>query len=111
VLKPNGVFVMTTPNGDSVKNTNPDHKRHYRRPELEALLRREFESVDVQYAIPSGRFYALALESWSLRRPLRTFLAYAGSLLHSIQDRYARPNSTGQGMQHLIAVARTSKQS
>jgi SAM-dependent methyltransferase len=38
VLKPKGIFLMTTPNGDSVKNNNPDHKRHYTREHLNSLL-------------------------------------------------------------------------
>jgi SAM-dependent methyltransferase len=77
VLKPGGLFLMTTPNGDFVRNANPDHKRHYRRKELEAVLRREFDSVEVRYASPSTKFYRMALRSWSLAKPLQTFLSYA----------------------------------
>ena len=38
VLRVGGMFLTTTPNGDYVINTNPDHKRHYTRSQLEDLL-------------------------------------------------------------------------
>jgi SAM-dependent methyltransferase len=105
VLKPNGVFVMTTPNGDFVKNTNPDHKRHYRRSELEALLRSEFDKVEVRYAVPAGTFYDMALQSWSVSRPWKTSLALFGALVNSFEDRCLRRTADGKGMQELIAIA------
>jgi SAM-dependent methyltransferase len=106
VLRSNGVFIMTTPNGDYVRNSNPDHKRHYRRCELETLLRREFTSVDVRWAIPGTRFYWMALRSWSWRRPIATAKAFFGGIVNLMEDRYAQPSEDGQGMQELIAVAR-----
>jgi SAM-dependent methyltransferase len=109
VLKPEGVFLMTTPNGDFVRNINPDHKRHYRRNELAALLRREFDSVEVRYASPGTKSYNLALRSWSPSRPLRTILTYAGGVINSLEDRFAPQTSDGVGMQELIAVARKSR--
>jgi hypothetical protein len=42
--------------------TNPDHKRHYRRVQLEALLKQYFDGVYVRYACPDG-----ALRRWSQR--------------------------------------------
>ena len=104
-MKPNGVFLMTTPNGDFVRNTNPDHKRHYRRHELQALLLREFDSVDVKYAIPDTNSYRRALRSWSLKRPVSTVLAFLGSIVNSIEDRRSQCPPDGTGMQQLIAVA------
>ena len=56
VLKPGGVFIMTTPNGDWVENKNPDHKRHYKRNQLDTLLNKYFEDVSVEYAIVGGKF-------------------------------------------------------
>lgn len=44
-LKLGGTFFMTTPNGDFVENTNPDHVRHYTRSELESRLKSVFSEV------------------------------------------------------------------
>jgi 2-polyprenyl-3-methyl-5-hydroxy-6-metoxy-1,4-benzoquinol methylase len=106
VLKPNGCFLMSTPNGDFVKNTNPDHQRHYTRAQLGALLERHFTNVEVTYAIRGGRWRRLGLNSWSPRRPLRTTLSIIGNLINSWQS--ARPALRGQphGTHHLIALAR-----
>lgn len=108
VLKSNGTFLMTTPNGDFIRNTNSDHKRHYRRKELEQLLKREFHQVEVRYAVPGTKCYKAALRSWSLKQPLRTFITYMAGLINSLEDRFARPTPDGVGMQQLIAVARKS---
>lgn len=51
VLKPGGLFLMTTPNGDFCKNINRDHVRHYQRPQLQSLLSSYFTDVEVEYAI------------------------------------------------------------
>jgi SAM-dependent methyltransferase len=108
VLKPKGMFIMTTPNGDFVRNINPDHKRHYRRKDLEKLLQREFECVDVRYASPGTKFYNMALRSWSVARPFQTVLTYIGGVINSVEDRFASQTADGVGMQELIAVARRS---
>jgi len=38
LLKPNGVFYLTTPNGITIENRNPDHMRHYTKDSLGDLL-------------------------------------------------------------------------
>jgi SAM-dependent methyltransferase len=106
VLKPGGVFLMTTPNGDFVKNTNPDHIRHYTRDQLVALLSTEFTSVDVIYAIRGGYFRKLGLRSWSARHPLRTALSMAGNLVNAVQSSSKKLDRQSQGTRHLIALAR-----
>lgn len=109
VLKPGGLFLMTTPNGDSVKNTNPDHKRHYRREQLTALLSRYFKEVDVEYAIRGGRFRSFGLRSWTPRRPLQTGLSMVGNVVNSLQSASDRLKNRSQGTRHLIAMARKQK--
>jgi SAM-dependent methyltransferase len=109
VLRPGGLFLMTTPNGDSVKNTNPDHKRHYRREQLTALLSRYFKEVDVEYAIRGGRFRSFGLRSWTPRRPLQTGLSMVGNVVNSLQSASDRLKNRSQGTRHLIATARKQK--
>jgi SAM-dependent methyltransferase len=108
VLKPGAVFLMTTPNGQYVNNTNPYHKRHYSREQLNALLSRTFGSVEVEYAVKSGIFYNLALRSWSLKRPVTTAMAMVGSLINSIQSAARGVRDQPMGAQELFVVARKS---
>lgn len=109
VLAPGGVFVMTTPNGDHVRNTNPDHKRHYRRSELQALLQRAFADVRVEYTIRESRFRTWGLASWSARRPLRTVRSMLGNVVSAVES--SRPDvcDSARGTCHLIAIARKTR--
>ena len=109
VLKPGGIFLMTTPNGDSVKNTNPDHKRHYTRGQLASLLETHFSSVEVEYAIRGGTFRTLGLRSWSLKRPVRTALSMIGNVINTIQSARESLKHQPHGTRHLIATARKGK--
>jgi SAM-dependent methyltransferase len=105
VLKPGGAFLMTTPNGDWVRNTNPDHRRHYRRAELQQLLATCFDEVQVDYAIPGGPLRRLGLRPWSKAHPLRTaisMLSNVGNRLHSALPGMRRQAT---GTRHLIATA------
>jgi SAM-dependent methyltransferase len=105
VLKPGGTFIMTTPNGDFVRNTNPDHKRHYTRSHLRRRLGTCFAQIDVGYAIRAGAWRDLGLKSWSGRHPLRTALSMVGNVVNTWQSaRVGRGESVGT--RHLIAVAR-----
>jgi SAM-dependent methyltransferase len=105
VLKSGGRFLMTTPNGDWVENKNPDHKRHYRKAQLERLLAGHFDSVSVDYAIAGGRFRTIGLRSWSLKRPVTTFGSMVGNVVNWHQS--ARPELKLQARHthHLIACA------
>jgi SAM-dependent methyltransferase len=106
VLRPGGVFLMTTPNGDAVKNTNPDHKRHYTRGQLLSLLSSRFEEVDVHYAVKGGLFRRKGLRSWSLKHPLRTLLSMMSNAINSLQSSPDRMKYAEKSTHHLIAIAR-----
>jgi SAM-dependent methyltransferase len=106
VLKPGGAFLMTTPNGDFVPNNNPDHKRHYTRDGLQALLATEFPQVEVEYAVRDGRFYRYGLRSWSLKQPAQTAGAMLANFINFIESSPAAVKTQARGTQHLIALAR-----
>jgi SAM-dependent methyltransferase len=106
VLKPGGVFLMTTPNGDYCRNTNPDHKRHYTREQLKRLLATHFDQVEVDYAIRGGKAHGLGLKSWSVRKPTQTLLSMAGNVINSIQSAPAWVKDQPIGAFHLIGLAR-----
>jgi len=106
VLKPGGVFLLTTPNGDYCRKTNPDHKRHYTGEQLRGLLAGYFENVEVDYAIRGGVWRRLGLKSWSLNKPTRTLLSMVGNLINLIQSAPASVKGQAMGTHHLIGVAR-----
>ena len=106
VLRAGGLFVMTTPNGDFVANTNPDHKRHYRREQLSALLQSAFPEVQVRYAIRGGRFRRWGLKSWSLRHPVEMLLGMFGNVVNGIQSANGSLAESPKGTHHLWAIAR-----
>ncbi len=109
VLKPGGKFIMTTPNGDFVQNTNPDHKRHYKRQQLTNLLSKYFSKTEVEYAIAGGRSRKLGLRSWSLKRPVWTLGSAVGNIVNSIQSSRAGIEERAIGTHHLFAVSQTAK--
>jgi 2-polyprenyl-3-methyl-5-hydroxy-6-metoxy-1,4-benzoquinol methylase len=106
VLKPGGVFIMTTPNGDYVTKTAPDHKRHYKRKQLFDLLSANFGDVQVRYAIKGGKWRTWGLRAWSMRRPLKTVLSMVGNVVNSIESSDKKVGEQAHGTFNLVAVAR-----
>lgn len=107
ILKPNGAFLMTTPNGDSVDNHNPDHKRHYTGTELTRVLRTSFKEVSVECAVLSGRLHRWGLASWSPVHPLRTWRGMLSNWLNAQLSSRRAVASRAVGTCHLLAMART----
>jgi SAM-dependent methyltransferase len=107
VLKPGGVFIMTTPNGDFLKvNTNPDHKRHYTRAQLIMLLQSQFHEVEVVYAVRSGKCHVAGLRSWSPRHPVGTACSMLANVINTWQSRPRLVRQSPNGTHHLIATAK-----
>lgn len=105
VLKPGGTFLMTTPNGDWLPNTNPDHRRHYRREQLHELLSRHFAKVEVEYGVKAGPHHARGLRSWSLRRPIGTAVGMLGNVVNGLESRPESLREQPIGTCHLFATA------
>lgn len=106
VLKPGGIVLLTTPNGDWVENKNPDHKRHYHRNQLQELLEKHFSDVRIDYAIVGGRYRKMGLKSWSLTHPTTIALSMFGNVVNAIQSVESKVRDQAAGTHHLIAVAR-----
>ncbi len=106
VLRDGGVFLMTTPNGDAVKNTNPDHKRHYTRAQLQSLLGSHFEAVRVEYAVAGGQFRSWGLQSWCVQHPVQTMRSAVGNLITLMQSSTEHIREWPDGTRHLLAEAR-----
>lgn len=99
VLKPGGRFLMTTPNGDFRPVPYPDHKRHYKAKDLEALLRGHFSEVKVTYWMNSGRLIDFAYRQGKAGRAWLGMPAYA---LSALLERGAGP----MNKLHLFAACR-----
>lgn len=106
VLRPGGIFIMTTPNGDFIPNPYADHQRHYRRDQLVQLLARYFPSVDVQYSVNEGRLIHWGVYRPSLREPLRSLRALISLFVCDLCEVLGVGGKGPDGKRHLLAVAR-----
>ena len=107
VIKKGGWAYFTTPNGDFIKNEgpgkNPDHVRHYTRAELHDLLLKYFNSVDVHYAVKTGKYRLWSLQSLKTKNPARIFKSLLGTLVNRQQS--CGLEQVHQNTAHLVAVA------
>lgn len=106
VIKNGGWAYFTTPNGDYIKNEgphkNPDHIRHYTKFELQSLLERYFEGVEVHYAIATGNYRVMSLKSYHLKKPLQLVKTMFGSFMNRIESKNI--SSRAEMTAHLIAI-------
>lgn len=106
VIKKGGWVYFTTPNGDFIKNEgpdkNPDHVRHYTRLGLQTLLEKYFESVDVHYAVKTGKYRVRGLKSFNINRPLGIFRSMFSNIINRFQSKGVK--NTSQNTAHLIAI-------
>ena len=108
VLKPGGWLCLTTPNGDYIKNEpphyNPDHIRHYKKSELESILARHFDKIEVIWAIKTGKARHRGLKGFNLRKPMQTCISIVNNLVSHVEsiDRSGEPKRSA----HLFAIAR-----
>ncbi|MBN1311623.1 MAG: class I SAM-dependent methyltransferase [Anaerolineae bacterium] len=105
ILKPGGIFLMTTPNGDHIFKMSLDHKRHYTYRQLKQLLETSFESVTVQYAIRDSLFRTLGLHvAWPLTNSWRVlFMPF--NLINMFQSRHEHLQYSPQKTCYLVAKA------
>jgi SAM-dependent methyltransferase len=106
VVRNGGWAYFTTPNGDYIKNEglgkNPDHVRHYTKQQLQDVLEKYFDKVEVRYAVSTGKYRVMGLKSFKKSNPLTLFKSITGNIINRFQSKGVanRSNKTA----HLVAV-------
>ena len=107
VIKDKGWAYFTTPNGDYIKNEgpdkNPDHVRHYTKIELQTLLEKYFDKVEVRYAVKTGKYRVWGLKSFKKSNPFTLFKSVTGNFINRWQSRNVQ--NSAQRTAHLVAIA------
>ena len=106
VIGKGGWAYFTTPNGDYIKNDgpgkNPDHVRHYTKLELQTLLEKYFDTVDVHYGVKTGKHRVQGLRSYSLKNPVRTLKSIYSNIINRSQSKNVANSPIKTA--HLIAI-------
>ncbi|WP_299101292.1 methyltransferase domain-containing protein [uncultured Winogradskyella sp.] len=106
VIEEGGWAYFTTPNGDYIKNEgpnkNPDHVRHYTRLELQTLLEKYFDNVDVHYAVKTGKYRVMGLKSFKLSNPFGILKTIFANIVNRFQSKGVE--NTSQETAHLVAI-------
>lgn len=106
VIKTGGWAYFTTPNGDYIKNEgpdkNPDHIRHYTKAELERLLKRYFATVEVHYAVKTGKYRVQGLRGYQLHKPLAALNTMFSNIWNRFESKGVK--TTAFKTAHLVAV-------
>lgn len=106
-LKKKGVFIMSTPNGDFIPNTNPDHVRHYRKKALEMVLASQFSSINVFYSVIRKPFFSRAYQlSSRIKMPLGPILGGIFYFLSILQSNLRSVKNKSSGTCYLVAICR-----
>lgn len=107
VIKKGGWAYFTTPNGDYIKNEGPtknlDHVRHYTKVELQGLLERYFDTVEVHYAVKTGKYRLMGMKRFQIKKPIRLLKSIIGNLINHYESKDVAHSALGTG--HLIAIA------
>jgi len=107
VLKPGGgTFIMTTPNGDYLENTNPDHIRHYKKNQLESKLKNIFILDEIYYAIKDTKYYRIGLKSWNSKKTIQTMGIMGSCLINWMESVPESIKKKSIGTCHIIALAK-----
>ena len=106
VIKTGGWAYFTTPNGDFIKNEgpgkNPDHIRHYTKDELQRLLKRHFDKVEVHYAVKTGKYRVMSLKGFDIKNPLSILKTIYGNFVNQLQSRNLEKKAFKTA--HLVAI-------
>ncbi len=107
VISKGGWAYFTTPNGDYIKNEgpnkNPDHIRHYTKAQLQTLIEKHFDKVEVRYAVKTGKYRVWGLKSFKLKQPITLLKSIIGNIVNRFQSK--RVANASEKTAHLIAVA------
>jgi len=107
VIRKGGWAYFTTPNGDFIKHDgpgkNPDHVRHYTKVELQRLLEKYFDDVEVYYAVKTGKYRVWSLRSLKTNNFVNISKTMVGTIVNRFQSNGL--NYKDQNTAHLIAVA------